>query len=77
MYNVVRYHIGNSAALNSTTIRFDVRSRRFENTRSGTSGDFATRPSSTANSASSARPPAIGPSAFAEPHPCEAALTIP
>ena len=61
-YRELRYHIGNSAALNTTTIRFESCSV-FVRSLNGISGSDANRVSITTNATSSTSPPMIGPSA--------------
>ena len=68
--------MGNSAALNSRTMRLMTRSGRV-NALGGTSGARATRFSTTGNRHRSTEPTAMGTSADAEPHPSLPAVTPP
>ena len=75
-YSELTNHIGNSAALNSSTIVFALRSGLVSSL-NGTRGAEAIRVSTTQNAASSAAPTMIGTSAADELQPFVPALTTP
>ena len=75
-YSELTNHIGNSAALKSSTMLLAVRSGLVSSL-NGTSGAAATRVSITTNATSRTAPSAIGPSALNAPQPTRPASTTP
>ena len=75
-YSELTNHIGNSDALNSSTMLLATRSGLVSSLK-GISGSEARRASITPNTASSARPATIGPSAANVSKPARPASTIP
>ena len=75
-YSELTNHIGNSDALNSSTMLLAIRSGLVSSL-NGISGSEATRVSITTNTASRAMPATIGPSAAAVLQPLSPASTTP
>ncbi len=75
-YRELTNHIGNSDALNSSTMLLAIRSGLVSSLK-GISGSRAKRTSITPNTASTTRPAMIGPSAANVPRPARPASTIP